>query len=159
MPKRIVLFVAVVTPALGQAAVYQCKVDGQTVFSDRPCGDNAKEIEVDAPAVSGGGSMVSDRAREFMAGREKKERVQDIDRDIDRLEERIAQARENMDAALAQFQRKKAYASNNLAGATWEGALAEEADVLRQRYQSEIDGAYREIERLREQRRRILNED
>ena len=33
----------------------------------------------------------------------------------------------NMDNALIRYQRQKANANNNLAGATWEGSLAQEA--------------------------------
>ena len=41
-------------PAIANAAVYKCTVDGQAVFSDSPCGDDAKEIDhKPAPAIGG----------------------------------------------------------------------------------------------------------
>lgn len=35
------------------ATIYQCQAQGHTVFSDTPCGDNARTIEVD-PVRTGG---------------------------------------------------------------------------------------------------------
>ena len=64
-----------------------------------------------------------------------------------------------MNQAMASYQRQKSYANNNLAGATWEGALAEEASVLRERYQSEIDGIDRELDRLREDRQQLMDQN
>lgn len=156
MLKRTLLTVALITPAFGHAAVYQCKVNGQMVFSDQPCGESAKKIEVQAPPVSGGGSMVSGSAQQFMAERDKKRKIQLIDRKIEDQEKRKTIARRAMDDALIRYQRQKAYANNNLAGAVWESSLADEAEVLRQRFQAEIDSADREIDRLRAERLRIL---
>ena len=158
MLKRTVFVIALVTPAFSQAAVYQCEVNGQTVFSDRPCGNDAKEIDVTPPARSGTGSIVNERSQRFLEGRETKAKIERIDRRISNLRDQKEDARDAMDQALRRFQQQKTYANNNLAGATWEGALAEEASVMRERYQSEIDGIDREIDRLREDRRRILNE-
>lgn len=158
MQKEITLSLAILSgiPSLASAAIYQCKVDGQTIFSDQPCGDNAKEIEVKGPARSGTGSMVGAGSQEFLEHRDRKAKVEQIDREISRLRNEKSQAQREMDEALTRYQRQKSLANNNLAGATWEGALAEEAEVMRRRYQSKIDSAERKIDRLREDRRRIL---
>jgi len=51
---RTILTISLLVPALSHAAVYQCTVNGQTVFSDHPCGDNAKELDHEpAPAIGG----------------------------------------------------------------------------------------------------------
>lgn len=154
MLKRTLLVIALVVPALSYGAVYQCKENGQTVFSDRPCGNDAKEIEVKA-AQKVGGSMGGDRASEFLEHRDKKRQLQLIDRKIDRLKKKRQQVKGYMDNALIQYQRDKARANNNLAGAVWENSLAEEARVLRERYQSEIDEINREIDRQREKRKGV----
>jgi len=157
--KRTLLTIALVAPIFGHAAVYQCIVNGQTVFSDQPCGDSAKQIEVKAPPVSGSGPMVTDNAKKFMAHRETMRKVQLVEREIESQQKRKAAAQKAMDDALIRYQRQKAYANNNLAGAVWESSLAEEAEVLRQRFQAEIDSADREIDRLRDERLRILQSD
>ena len=71
MLKRTILSIVLLAPALSQAAVYQCKVNGQTVFSDQPCGDDAKEINIKPPARNGS-DMVSDGARDFLEHRDRK---------------------------------------------------------------------------------------
>lgn len=157
MLKRIALSIALVLPSLAYGAVYQCKVNGQTVFSDQPCGDDAREIEVRAPARNGSG-MVNSGTMEFLEHRDRKAKVERIDRQIEQLQKKKAEVRVRMDGALERYQQQKSMANNNLAGATWEQALANEAEVLRQRYQSEIDSADREIERLRVNRERVLDQ-
>ncbi|MFC6684719.1 DUF4124 domain-containing protein [Marinobacter koreensis] len=79
MLKRTVLSIAIIIPTIAQAAVYQCKVNGQTVFSDHPCGSDAKEIEVNAPPINGGTSMQTEAGDKFVKSRE-------LDREIKRLE-------------------------------------------------------------------------
>jgi|TARA_B100000749_G_C18434144_1_gene469273 hypothetical protein len=64
-----------------------------------------------------------------------------------------------MDDALDRYQQQKSLANNNLAGATWEQALANEAEVMRQRYQSEIDELDDEITRLRDDQRRLVDQN
>jgi len=156
MLKRTLLLISLSIPTLGHTAVYQCKTNGQTVFSDQPCGEDARRIQVKAPARIGGGSMLGKSGQEFLDHRGRKSEVESIDRSIERLERQKARAKMNMDNALIRYQRQKANANNNLAGATWEGSLAQEAEVLRKRYQAEIDGVNREIDHLRAERRRIL---
>lgn len=158
MLKRTVLVFALTIPGIGYSAVYQCKVDGQTVFSDKPCGKDAKEIEVKAPPRSGTGPMVNKGGQQFLEGRETKASIERIDRRISSLQDQKDDAKKAMDQALIRYQRRKSYANDNLAGATWEGALAQEANVLRERYQSEIEGIDREIDRLREDKRRIQDQ-
>lgn len=53
MFKRMFLIAALSLPALTQAAIYQCTVNGQKVFSDTPCGKDATEITVDPVTVGG----------------------------------------------------------------------------------------------------------
>ena len=46
---RIILTLIVFIPLLFSnafAAVYQCKVNGKTIFSDKPCSPNAKKVEI-----------------------------------------------------------------------------------------------------------------
>lgn len=56
MIKDIFIFFAIslALPSIANAAVYKCTVDGQAVFSDSPCGDDAKELDhKPAPAIGG----------------------------------------------------------------------------------------------------------
>ncbi|MCK7542978.1 DUF4124 domain-containing protein [Marinobacter bryozoorum] len=51
--RKLLFSLALLAPVAAQATVYQCEVDGQMVFADRPCGDDAKEITVDPVTVGG----------------------------------------------------------------------------------------------------------
>ncbi|MFP3979177.1 DUF4124 domain-containing protein [Marinobacter sp. KMM 10035] len=54
MLTRMLFIIALAMPALSYGAVYQCTANGQTVFSDQPCGDDAKELDhKPAPAIGG----------------------------------------------------------------------------------------------------------
>lgn len=54
MLRRILLAGLLASTTAANAAVYQCDNNGQPVFSDVPCGDNAKEIDHEpAPAIGG----------------------------------------------------------------------------------------------------------
>tara|TARA_Y100001933_G_C18838459_1_gene496491 strand:- start:255 stop:728 length:474 start_codon:yes stop_codon:yes gene_type:complete len=144
MLKRTILTVTLIAPALSNAAIYQCKVNGQTIFSDQPCGNNAKEIEVRAPARTSTGAMVTEGSNRFMEERRLQREIRSLEREKDDL-------KKGLDRAMLKWQRQKSRANNNLAGATWEKALAEEAEVIRKRYQSEIDDIDRQLDRKREE--------
>lgn len=157
--KRTLLLASLTALSLqAHGAVYQCKVNGQLTFSDRPCGNDAREVEVrSTPMV--GGSLSSEAGEAFVEQRGKEREISQINRRISRLQDEIEDLRRNRDAALIRWQRKKSYANNNLAGATWENSLAQEAEVLRQRYQDDIRSLESEIENLRDRRQRIQDSD
>ena len=77
MLKRTLLLITLICPAGAQAAVYQCTVNGQTVFSDRPCGNDSKELDhKPAPALGGQFDTGVDSYFEALPQEEKKPRVQ-----------------------------------------------------------------------------------
>lgn len=154
MEMRTAALLALLVSSSAHATVYQCVVSGQKVFSDKPCAADAKEVVIKTPPASGGSGMVTDGTREWMKGRESERQIRDLDREIERRRAGVATLRRAMDDALLDWQRQKSLANNNLAGATWEAA-AQEADVIRQRFQSQIDEELREIDRLRDQRDRL----
>lgn len=43
----------ILLPALATADIYQCTVDGQTIFSDSPCSNDAQTIQVDPVTIGG----------------------------------------------------------------------------------------------------------
>jgi chromosome segregation ATPase len=136
---------------MAHAEIYKCNSGGKLVFSDRPCGDNAEQIEMpNVPQV--GGALSNPSADGFLQHREAKH----IESKITQLERKKEELRRAMDRDMAEWERKRARANNNLAGATWESSLAKEAEVKMTRYQSEIDQIDREIDRLRDERDRVL---
>ena len=140
------------------AAVYQCTGDnGQTVFSGQPCGDDAVKLDHKA-APPLGGSMVTEGSRDFLERREVKSAVHRIDTSIRQLQLQQKRAKRQLDADMAEWESDKSRANNNLAGATWENSLAQEASLKQQQYQSEVTQIDRDMDRLREDRRRLLEQ-
>lgn len=154
--KSVILIATIfLAPALSQAAIYQCVVDGKTEFSDQPCGDTSKKIEHKAAPMVGG-SVSGSGTDKFLEHRASKRKIELIDREISSLQNRRERVRLTMDAALAEYRSDRLRANNNLAGAVWENSLAADAQVMRERDQSEIDQINRDIERLRENRNKIV---
>ena len=158
MKRTILLSVLLSLSATSTAAVYQCTGNnGQTVFSDQPCGDDAVKLDHKA-APEIGGSMITEGSRDFLEGREVKSAVNRIDKRIYQLELRKKKARRQLDAEMERWRSNQARANNNLAGATWENSLAREAEVKQMRFDSEVGQFNIEIDRLRKDRRRLLEQ-
>ena len=137
--------------------IYQCEVDGQLVFSQQPCGEDAKEIEHDFPVVELA-DPAETRPGNFMDDDNYVKRVR-IERRISRHEATIRNLQRQRDREIAAIRRKARYASNNLAGATWEQSLATEMQALTDRYNSEIGVEQSSIDRLRDDLDRLRVRD
>jgi hypothetical protein len=156
--RTILLSVLLSLSATSTAAVYQCTGDNdQTIFSDQPCGDDAVKLDHKAaPAL--GGPMVTEGSRDFLEGREVKSAVHRIDTNIRQLQLQLKRAKRQLDVDMAEWESDKSRANNNLAGATWENSLAQEASLKQQQYQSKVSQIDRDMDRLREDRRRLLEQ-
>ena len=143
------------TLAMSAAAdVYRCEQDGQTVFSDSPCGENAENLgDVEAPKP--GGSMGSGLSDEFFNERSQERGLKHIDNEIDDLQEQKANMRQAMQQELNQVTRKRRMANNNLAGAVWENSLAKDKQAIQDKWRSRIQEVNEEIARYRQKRREL----
>lgn len=159
MLKRALVLIGFFIPVFAHPAIYKCEGDGPTIYSDQPCGNDAKRIQIKAPARMGSGSEVGGRGQKFLDSPDQKKELAVIDEDIERLRRKKARAKMRLDNALTQYQRQKASANSNSAGAAWEDSLAQETEVLRNRYQAEINEASRQIEQLRAKRQQVLQGD
>ena len=133
------------------AQVYRCEKDGQTVFSDSPCGDNAENLgDVTAPKPGGDfGSGLSENERNL---RKAEGSLESINRKIDRAKDKRSDLRSEMDAKLDAVEARQRRANNNLAGATLEQSLAQEKRNIQDRYRSRIEEVNNTLERLQERR-------
>ncbi len=50
--KRTIAIILCMLPIHATAGIYKCVVDGKTTFSQRPCGDDAQEVEIKYRAAS-----------------------------------------------------------------------------------------------------------
>lgn len=138
------------------AEVYRCEQNGNTTFSDAPCGKDAENLgDVEAPKP--GGSMGSGLTNEFFDERSNERGLKRIENEIDDLEDRRAKMRQAMQAELNQVTRKRRLANNNLAGAVWENSLAKDKEAIQQKWRSRIQDVNDEIKRYHQKRRELQN--
>jgi hypothetical protein len=132
--------------------IYRCEIDGELVFSQQPCSEDAEVIEhdfavpeTDAPASEAVSNPLARPAHDVNYV----ERVR-IERRIDRHERKIRNLQDARAREIAIIRQKRRRAMNNLAGATWEQSMATDMQSVTDRYESEIDIEQRAIDRLRD---------
>lgn len=137
-------------------AVNKCVNEaGQVVYQSAPCPATAKGSELTlqkvapAPTSSPADSEELKRIQQTADALERERRLTEIDRDIKRLEGRIIDHRSEMDGEMNGLRRKKQFANNNLAGATWEQSISDEMNAVAQKYDALIRDDQNRIERLR----------
>lgn len=151
-------------PVALNAAVYKCKVDGATVYTSSPCVSGGTEIHVqETPALAKpGGNETGDASNGPGLGEEKTTRhseraylaQREIDkksREIKKHKKNIKRYRKRMRSELAALKRKKGYARNNLAGATWEQSISTEMRSVTEKYQQMIDSEKYDIDALKDE--------
>ncbi len=125
------------------SAAYKCTDErGNPVFSDRPCGESAEEVSIEAPAESG--SVVPG---DFSAVRASSS-VRDGERQIEYLEDRIERYERERDAKLDKLEKDSYRAANNLAGAQYQTSLATEMQAVSSNYSSKIAAERDKINRI-----------
>ncbi len=157
----VVLLVFAASTASGQTSYYKCTDErGRPIFSQRPCDAHAETGTVQGPQHTGGNQFAPDPALKIGSGRnseaawdrvEASNLIRDAERQVKRREDHIARLEAERDGQIAVLKDKKRFASNNLAGATWEDSLSSEMQVINDQYQSKIESEQRKIDRLHEQ--------
>lgn len=151
------LIAALVATPVG--AAYKCVVDGKVTFSQTRCAPEAERVELDTHTPSEADRrQATDRAEEISAEIEKsrvEREVRKIKGRISSLEQDIRGYRQKMNAELLNLDIDRASANNNLAGATWEQAIAMEKRAVIENYNSQISQAQDEIKRLRGELREL----
>lgn len=173
-PRRALLTLsALLVAASAHAQVYKCKIDGKTVFADRPCATDAKPIDVrpasghSAPALPplvittpGATQPInsSSNPQAVVARMEHARALREMDHRIEVEHSRIREEEGRMNAELAALRAKKAQANNNLAGAVWENSISEEMTTVVGRYDLRIRAIQGEIERLQGERAKLAGQ-
>ena len=121
--------------------IYRCEVDGQLVFSQQPCAEDAERIEHDFPVVESAAPVAT--PDNYVA------RVR-IERQIRRHENRVRSLQASRDRDIATLRQRMARANNNLAGAQYMESIATDMQALGDRYDSRIEVEQRAIDRLRD---------
>lgn len=134
-----------------EAEIYKCERDGETVFSQTPCAPNAQEVTVKVHTPDPeAAKLAAERAEATNEAVDTSMERRRIEREISDLEDRIRGYERRMDSELTSLRLKKTRAANNTAGATWEQSISDEMSAVTSRYQTKIDSAQRQIDRLRD---------
>jgi hypothetical protein len=159
---------------VGQVSALQRCVDkaGKVTYSDQACAPDQQARRVE---LSGAGSAAPQPAATAAQSASAQDQIPSAQASDDRLkamkgylaeveharkrdslavdlrnaERALSNTQSAMDAELAQLRNKKAYANNNLAGATWESSISQEMTAIAQRYDTKIRMAADRVERLR----------
>lgn len=136
------------------AQIYRCTDEnGRPVFSQRPCGEDAREIKVE---VTGEGISAGNTE-----GFEKvvlSNDLREIEREISAVSAQIRRLETRRDAEIRLLRRKKAYSANNLAGATWEESISTEMQMVADNYNAQITERQGTLNRLRDRQEKLVAE-
>jgi len=108
-------------PLYSHAEIYKCTINGSVTFSDIPCTNNAKPIEVNVYIPPEDiVTKANQQTQDIEQGLATSKRL----RQIDTLQREIETKKLKRDNELRALRTKKGLAANNLAGATWENSNA-----------------------------------
>ncbi|MBO1270106.1 MULTISPECIES: DUF4124 domain-containing protein [Shewanella] len=157
---KLIAFVILVATPICQANVYKCIVDGKVIFSQEPCADNATPVDLSKVGSVVGAQRQTDAAQSSVTtaatGDNHTEianyiKAQDLNRQISKLEYQRQQVFKARDAKLDKLRHQKNYASNNLAGATWEQSISQEMQSITSAADSQVVSIDRQIASLQQQ--------
>lgn len=130
------------------AQIYKCTdTNGNLVFSQKPCGADAREVVV--KNTTAGVSITGDGDFRRV---EAENRTRDIDRAIDRHQRVIDELVRTREAKIAAIRKQQSRAANNLAGATYLQSLATEMQAINEDYNTRIGIERDAIQNLHAQR-------
>ncbi|MFP4244301.1 MAG: DUF4124 domain-containing protein, partial [Ectothiorhodospira sp.] len=131
---KVALAVSMAAGIIGaaQAQVYRCETPDGVVFSQTPCANDAQAVEV---RTHEGDPESRARIEESISRVDKSVRHR---LELQRLRRELQSVEDERDRKLKEIDRKVARAANNLAGATWEQALAIERQNVLAEYDPRI---------------------
>ncbi|MDR2690268.1 MAG: DUF4124 domain-containing protein [Azoarcus sp.] len=116
----ILLALAAISPAAAQ--VYKCVENGKTVFVDRPCHKDAAPLDV-RPAAGAYDAAAAARIRQqtdsIKTEAAREDRARETNREITRAQSERDELKRQCDRRLADLNRDRDRANNNLAGAVY----------------------------------------
>lgn len=160
----IVLLVMLTAPH-AFAEMYKCSENGKTVFQEHPCKGGGGEIKLkpqsgEAPPPPPAGNATAGQTppgdrlsaqQAQLASMEKSRKSREIEFQIRASEREIRDLEREQERELEALREKKAYARNNLAGATWQQSISTEMQSVVERYKTRIGMVNSRIDRQRKE--------
>lgn len=148
------VYLLLVSPPNANADIYKCEIDGKHTYSQFPCGDSAEKINVKTVKSS---SKVSYSNKNLSRSAKIEDtnlyvKISKIDRQLRDSNNNIKKYQRKMKSEIKVLKQRANYASSNLAGATYEGALSTQMNAVATKYDSLIDIEQKTIDRLHQQK-------
>ena len=173
MTKTLLAIAAICLSGHAQAALYKCKVAGQTTFQDKPCAgastsenqvqqsrdervrELGKQIEFGAAAAAPAAAPAApvsaiDANRAWLRKTEAEQQRNALRKKISNLEADNRETTARMNTQLDLLRAKKLAANNNLAGATYEQSISAEMQAVTAAAETKQRANDAAIARLRE---------
>ena len=152
------IFLALLVAAGSAHAQYKCvDAEGKTTFQQTACPAAQKQQTInvraappDAPAPRAVTTAPAKSADERIWDNMRRDRkVQELEYRIADIEAAINNRNDQMSNEMAAIRGRKAYAKNNLAGATWEQSLSTEMQAVASKYKVMNDADFERLNVLR----------
>lgn len=153
MKGSFVLMLALCAPLLASAEIYKCPSNGTTSYTDQPC-LNGDQVEIQDNRI--GGSLASPDMVRISTQLARDRLVSKINRAIEDRTERVNELNRSMHQDIANIQRRKSWATDDIEGALWQQSLSLEQNATAKKYDVRIQAEQRHLDRLIEARR-LLN--
>ncbi len=145
--------------AFSQTKYYQCKDEwGRSTFSERPCGADAKEGSINAPAANTQSTTSSKPAGTETFSHETtraKRRLSEIEDLLERSDRRIARLESERDQEVRRLNSQTKYVGSVGAAIAWQDSVAEEVQTVKRQYNGRIEKEEEEIKDLKRERKTL----
>jgi hypothetical protein len=121
-----------------QADIFRCQINGSTVFSDQPCADDARKIEVEVYQPDAAAVSEQQAITETFKEESRINRIHQLKQKNESLSRQISRLQESRDAELATL-RERTYDYGNGYVATHERGLFQKMDQLDNEYDKQIE--------------------
>tara|TARA_R110002126_G_scaffold54466_10_gene147473 strand:- start:135 stop:614 length:480 start_codon:yes stop_codon:yes gene_type:complete len=138
-----------------QAQVYKCEHNGQTTFSQVPCGDNAEAVTIDVVNPASADATAPAQNAETVKANATHDRIgvnikkRDLDAKIKRLERQAERQARQRDAEVAKINSEKGRYVQNLYGVLHEDKLNSAIIATTTVWNTRIDATNQELEQAR----------
>lgn len=153
MKRSFALALTLCVPLLASAEIYKCPSNGTTSYTDQPC-LNGEQVEIQDNRL--GGTLASPDMVAISAQLARDRLVSKVNRAIEDRAERVNELNRSMHQDIANIQRRKSWATDDIEGALWQQSLSLEQNATAKKYDVRIQAEQRHLDRLIEARR-LLN--
>ncbi len=127
------------------AEIYKCEKDGQTVFSDKSCGQNSQTIQLEEISFEQLKAMTAEAKVKF-----KQAEVEYLEYDINTLQKQ-------MNRELFSLQQKKGLITEDIKKTSLERPISEKIESIADKYENQIDSKRDKIQRIKNEINSLSN--